>query len=192
MKICHNDTETTGLNDQVNEVIQITMIIEEDGKFIDAIDLKLKPDHPERFSEEALEKTGLTLEEVATWPERDVQFKKLITFLDKHVDKFDKEDKLYMCGYHNLFDQKFLRAYFEEQGHKYFGSYFWFEVIDVMVVAMLLRIMGAIQVENLKLRTVAAAVGVDFDEEQAHNAIYDVKKTIATFYKMEKMLELKE
>jgi len=192
MKILWNDCETTGLDEAYHEVIQITAIVEDDGKFIDAIDLKIRPNHPDRFSEEAMEKTGLTIDQIMQWPTREDQFKKLIAFLDKHVDKFDKEDKMTMAGYHNLFDQKFIRAYFKEQGHKYFGSYIEFEVIDVMVIAMLLRKLGALDIPNLKLRTVAAAVGINFDEAQAHNAIYDVKQTIAAFYKMEKMFELKE
>jgi len=54
------------------------------------------------------------------------------------VDKFDKKDKLHLAGYNiGGFDIPFLRTFFLQNNDKYFGSWFWSDSLDVMVLASL-------------------------------------------------------
>ena len=64
-----------------------------------------------------------------------------------------------------------------QNGDKYFGSYFWSNSIDVMVLATL-RLLGVRPtMENFKLMTVAKTVGVQIDESKLHDAMYDIYLT---------------
>jgi DNA polymerase-3 subunit epsilon len=190
MKICWLDLETTGLDSSENEIVQLSCIIEENQKPVDVLNLEIRPDFPERTSEEALEKQGRTIEELLTWMPRDEAFAKLIEFLDKNVDKYDKNDKLYIAGYNVAFDVRFLRSFFEANNHQYYGSYFWFEMIDVMAIIAILRITGSLELPNMRLETVCEKLGMPFQEGQAHDSLWDIRRTRQLFYKLEKAINI--
>ena len=102
--------------------------------------------------------------------------------LDKYVDRFNKKDKFFLVGYNNAsFDNQFLRKFFEDNGDKYFGSWFWSNSIDVMVLASAYLATRRPDMENFKLSTVAKTLGVNVDDELLHNALYDIRLTKAVF-----------
>ena len=73
------------------------------------------------------------------------------------------------------FDNQFLRAWFLQNGDKYFGSYFWSNSIDVMVLATPYLASQRSQMENFKQGTVAKALGIEIDESRLHDALYDIQ-----------------
>lgn len=192
MKLLFLDTETTGLNFGHNEIVQMSGIVDIDGKRVDAFDIKFKPKYPERTSKEALEKQNVTVDTLLEYPSREQGFIKFMEILNKHCDRFDKNDKFYIVGYNVNFDRRFLNDLFEEFDNKFIGAYFWPESIDVMSLAVLFKLSGKLNSPNLKLTSVCDAFKLPFKEGTAHNSMYDIIQTYKLFYKIQDMVEFNQ
>ncbi len=189
MKLSFLDTETTGLFVGEHEVVQLTIIAEQDGKPIGIFNEHARPNYPERISEQALQKQNKTLEDLMAYQPREEFFEKLITFLDTHIDKYQKDDKFDIVGYNVKFDIDHIQKLFEEFDHKYYGSYFTYDPIDILPLVQLMRKTGVIETKNAKLETICEALGFPFEEGQAHDAIWDVRKCRQLFYKIEAAID---
>lgn len=178
MKIVFFDLETTGTNPGKNGIHQISGEIVIDGETKEKFDFKVRPNPKAEIVQEALDVGGVTKEQILAYPSMEEIFPKFIELLNKYVDRFDKKDKYFLCGYNNAsFDNNFLRGWFLQNGDKYFGSWFWANTIDVMVLAtvFLMNVRG--NMENFKLKTVATAMGIEVNEEELHDASYDIYLT---------------
>jgi DNA polymerase-3 subunit epsilon len=182
-KILFFDLETTGVDSKKNGIHQISGMFQIDGKIVNEFNIKFKPDENLVIEPEALAVSNLT---VADLEVRELDemgaYREFLSIIGKHCDKYNKKDKIYLCGYNNAaFDNQFLREFFLRQGDNYFGSWFWSNSLDVMVFASMLLSRKRAGMENFKLKTVAKAVGIEVDEAQLHDALYDVKLTKQIF-----------
>lgn len=113
---------------------------------------------------EKLEKVGLS--EAAL----HAKFK---TFLGKRIDSYNKQDKAIFAAYNAKFDNEFVRALFLRNNDKYFGSYFYSCILDILsTVAMSFRFGIIPPLENYQQDTVCDYFGIKFN---AHSAIEDIK-----------------
>ena len=120
MKIFWFDTETTGLNAYKNDIVEMSCLIEIDKKIVDKKKWTLQPFSYENVEEEALKISGKTLTEIKSYAPAPSVFLDIISFLNKYVDKFDKEDKLYPAGYNIIkFDMPMLQSLFRKNNHRY-------------------------------------------------------------------------
>lgn len=109
-------------------------------------------------------------------------YSEFVAMLAKYVDKFNKKDKFFLVGYNNAaFDNQFLRGFFLQNGDVYFGSWFWANSIDVMVLASAYLAERRPEMENFKLSTVAKFLGVSVSDDSLHNALYDIELTRAVY-----------
>lgn len=107
-------------------------------------------------------------------PMRQV-YDQFINMLSKYVDRYDRYDKFFLVGYNNAsFDNQFLRAWFGHNGDKYFGSWFWANSIDVMVIATPYLADRRSQMVNFKQGTVAKTLGITVEDDKLHDALYDI------------------
>ena len=58
--------------------------------------------------------------------------------------------------------------------------------MDVMQFALFRTLQSRSQFENFQLGTVCQAVGIDFNADEAHNALYDIKKTRELLYRLKR------
>ncbi len=177
MKKIYIDTETTGLDSRLCGLTEIACIMVEDGEKIDELLLYVNPSSYNKqvsIESKALEFRNVTIEEIETYPNSIVQFDKFIGFLDKHVDKFDKEDKLQIIGYNVGFDIDFIREWFIDNNHKYYGSYFSYKDVDVFALVKHLKLLKMIDTPNDKLETLCKEFDIEID---AHNALSDIIAT---------------
>jgi DNA polymerase-3 subunit epsilon len=126
----------------------------------------------------------LTLQDIACKPDPiDVlaEFQKL---LGKYVDKYDKTDKLYFINFGAEFDSEVLRQWFAKCGDDYYGSWFWHPPIDVMVLAMQDIIGKRHSLKNFKQGSVLDYYGINYSENNLHNADYDAKCAMELYYKI--------
>ncbi len=182
-KILFFDLETTGVDSKKNGIHQISGMLQVDGCILEEFNIKFKPDENLVIEPDALAVSNLTIADLETreLSENDA-YGKFIKIIANHCDKYNKKDKIYLCGYNNAaFDNQFLREFFLRQGDNYFGSWFWSNSLDVMVFASMLLSRKRAEMENFKLKTVAKAVGIEVDEAQLHDALYDVKLTKQIF-----------
>lgn len=177
-KAFYFDVETTGLNPVEYGLIQVACIVEY-GDVSDSLVLDIDPysyNKSIKVSDTALEVTNKTHEMLRSYPSSQQQFKKFINFLDKHINKFDKDDKFYPIGYNSTFDMGFLTSWFEDNNHKYFGSYFHYKDVDVYkLYCMLLYELDMPQTQNHKLGTLCKYFNIPLDN--AHDALEDIKAT---------------
>jgi len=177
------DVETTGLDPNANEIFQISGIItDQQLNVLEECDWRFRPLSLENVEPDALTKTGMTLESLGGLPlsAKEV-YGNLIEMLSRHCDRFNKLDKLHFVAYNAKFDSDFIRRFFEKNGDQYYGSWFWNPAICAMQATawMTMRVRGALP--NFKLGTVCACAGLEWDEEKAHDASYDVHKTLELY-----------
>lgn len=174
--------ETTGTMPNKHGIHQISGEITIDGETKETFDFKVRPNPKAEITQEALDVAGVTKEQILAYPPMEVIFAQFISMLDKYVDRFDKKDKFFLAGFNNAsFDNNFLRGWFLQNGDKYFGSWFWANSIDLMVMATPYLASKRADMENFKLSTVAAALGVNIEERKLHDASYDIWLTKAIF-----------
>lgn len=182
MKLLFFDLETTGLNPARNGIHQISGEIIVDGKPKERFDFKVQPNPRCVIEEQALAVAGVTREQVMAYPPMDVVYRDFVAMLGKYVDKFKKTDKFFLVGYNNAaFDNSFLRGFFLQNDDQYFGSWFWSNSIDVMVLASVHLAERRHEMENFKLSTVARFLGVIVDDTLLHDAEYDIFLTKAIY-----------
>lgn len=177
-KILFYDLETTGVLVHKHSIHQISGIIEIDGEEVETFNFKVCP-HPKALIDPiALQVGGVTEEQIKAYPDMKEVHTQLLKILGKHVDKYNKKDKMFLCGFNNAsFDNNFFRAWFLQNGDEYFGSWFWANPLDVYVLATQFYLKQRVQMEEFKLRTVARRIGLDVQDDKLHDALYDVRLT---------------
>jgi DNA polymerase III subunit epsilon len=182
IKLCYLDLETSGLDSNKHGIVQIAGQIEVPGKDVCSFAFPVKLFQEDCYDSEAMKMHGSRYLE----GEEPKKVHRLLTSLfGGFVDKFDKQDKFQMVGYNvTSFDAPFLRKFFEKSGDKYFGSWFWWPPIDVMSMAAFACLKCRCELPNFKLGTVCKHFGVDFDDKEAHDAVYDVVKTRELYKKV--------
>lgn len=182
MKLLFFDLETTGTNPGRNGIHQISGSIVIDGKHIQDFDFHVQPNPKATIEDAALQVAGVTREQVLAYPPMGQVYSEFVAMLGKYVDKYNKKDKFFLVGYNNAaFDNQFLRGFFLQNGDNYFGSWFWSNSIDVMVLASVCLAECRAEMENFKLSTVAKFLGVSVSDDSLHNALYDIELTRAVY-----------
>jgi len=177
------DTETTGLDRHNHNIFQLSGIITDpDLNVLEKFNFKFQPFDIDNFEQEAIDRTGVNKEDLRNLemiaPEAYQEF---IKVLSRHCNKYDKTDKLQMIAYNSVFDSDFLREFFIKNGDNYYGSYFWNPAICVYQASawFAMRVRGAFT--NFKLKTLCVSAGIKWDDDKAHDAMYDVEQTLELF-----------
>lgn len=182
MKLVFFDLETTGTNPGKHGIHQISGQIVIDGVIKETFDFHVQPTPRAMIEDEALKVGGVTREQILAYPPMQQVYQEFVAMLGKYVDKFNKKDKFFLVGYNNAaFDNQFLRGFFLQNGDVYFGSWFWSNSIDVMVLASAYLATRRPEMENFKLSTVAKTLGIVVNDDSLHDAMYDIELTKAVF-----------
>ena len=184
-KLLFGDTETTGLTPK-HGIVQFAGIIEINGVIKEEFDILMAPHPKDEISSKALEINKRTEEELATFQSSFSGKKCIDETLCRHVNRFDKTDKMYFVGYNNGYDNMMLDAFYKKHGDKFWMPYVWYPLFDVaqQVGLHLARTGERCRLPNLKLGTVGKYLGLIKDESELHNAVADVKLTRDIFYVM--------
>lgn len=185
MKLFLFDLETTGTDAVKHGIHQISGKIIIDGVVCQSFDFKVRPKDGCVIDDEAIKVSHVTREEIMEYPPmREVYFK-VLSMLDHFCNKYDKSDKFYLVGFNIAhFDNHMFRQWFEDNGNKYFGSYFWSNCLDCMVLATPQLMEGRAQMTDFKQSTVAAAIGIRVDPAKLHDASYDIELCQAIYDKV--------
>lgn len=185
MKLLLFDLETTGTDCIKNGIHQISGKIIIDGEVRETFDFKVHPKEGAVYEEKALEVGNVTKEQLESYPAMKEVYAKIIAMLDKYVSKYDRFDKFFLVGYNNApFDNQFFRQWFIDNGNKYFGSYFWSNSFDCMVLATPFLADKRSQMTDFKQATVAKELGIVIEEEKLHDASYDIELCHAIYDKV--------
>lgn len=185
MKLFLFDLETTGLDPVRHGVHQISGKIIIDGVVRQSFDFKVRPKDGAEYDQGALDVGKVTREQLEAYPPMKEVFGDVMLMLDQYVNKFNKSDKFFLVGYNNAhFDNAFFRQWFLDNGFQYFGSYFWSNSFDAMVLATPFLCDKRAVMKDFKQSTVADALGVRVDESKLHDASYDIELCHAIYDKV--------
>ncbi len=181
-KIFWFDLETSGLKAKQHAILSLSGIIEIDNKIVDKIDLTMKPFQGDKIVQEALDINGFTIEQIKTFDDPKIAFNKLISFLSKYINRYDKNDKLTLAGYNIVkFDIPFLEQLFKKCNDNYFGSWVNGEPLDVYQFVLIMKKIGYLNIEGAKLEYIAQELNISI---KAHDAQEDILATRQVFYKL--------
>lgn len=183
MKLIYLDTETTGLDPEKCAIWQLSGKIEINKRIVDKFNIFMRPNPDQTINIAALEATKTTLDTIIKAELSQFEgYNKFMYILDNHINKYDTSDKFFMVGYNShSFDSSFVRTFMKMHSNPYYGSYFWHPSIDVMLLAAYAAMKERSNLPNFKLGTVCKSLGIEFDEDEAHDALYDVSKTEEIF-----------
>lgn len=190
-KIIFIDVETTGVDPERNGLTQLSGCVQIGDEVKESFDFFIRPFLKDEIETAALEVTGfdrrqfllpdhpnyLAVEGQNFEDPRDV-YDRVAAMLGKYVNQYDKADKFQFVGYNaHSFDMPFMRRFWEKNGNRFFGSWFWYPCLDVMLVwAQILQPVRA-ELTNFKLATVAKHCGIKVDDTRLHDSQYDVELT---------------
>jgi DNA polymerase-3 subunit epsilon len=184
-KLFFYDLETTGVKFWKNGIHQISGAIVIDGEIKESFNMHVKPYPAAIIEQEALDIAGVTEEQIMAYADMTHVHQHLLQTLGKYVDKYNKMDKFHLVGYNNAsFDNQFFRAFFTQCNDNYFGSWFWSDSLDLMVLASHKLMDERSAMENFQLKTVARKLGIDVDETKLHDAKYDIGLCIQMYDKL--------
>ena len=170
--------ETTGTSPERHGIHQISGEIWKDGSMLTDFDLRFRPPHGCQIEDEALSTGQLTVSDVMSRHMGAMTaHQNLVHTLTQFVDKYDRGDKFRFIGYNAGFDWNMMQAFFRWAGDAYFGSLFWFPVIDVAQEAfkcMDEKVRASLI--NFKLGTVATHFGIEATGS-LHDAMVDINLT---------------
>lgn len=172
------DTETTGLNYKLHSMHQFAGLVEIDGKVVETFDFRMQPHEKAQIDNSALKVCGITEEELWSYPTMKEAYKAIMALLDKYIDRYDPKQKAKLVGFNNRrFDDDFLRMFFELNGNTFFGSYFWTDTLDVLVLASQYLEDRRPTMPSFKLKRVALELGIVVQDKSLHGALYDATLT---------------
>lgn len=180
MKILYFDTETTGTDPKLNEITQFAAIIEVNGEVVEEVNWRCRPTRLDHIDPQALETTGVGLEELTTFQPPQQMLADIKKLLCKYIPKFTKaNDKFYPAGHNVQFDLDFLDAFFKQHGTdddvKWgITSYQNWRALDTRVFANFLMVNRQLNVPNVKLATLCNFFDIEI---KAHDALSDIRAT---------------
>lgn len=183
IKLLWLDTETTGLNVERCDIVQIAGIVIIDGKEQERFNLYCQPTNYESIEQEALNKNNLTIEKLKTFPLPQETYNKFKAILDKYIDRYNKDDKFYIAGHNVQFDLEFIQSFFEKMGDKFCMSYFKHFTVDLMHLITLLQASGCINLNSFKLGNIADYLTLEPNGD-LHDAEADIDLTRRCYCKL--------
>lgn len=172
------DVETTGENPRKHSIHQIAGLVEVDDMVQEKFNIYSRP-HPNAILEPAaLNVSGVTEEQILSYPSMTDAKNNFCRILAKYIDKYDKNQKAYLVGFNNRgFDDRFLRMWFTLCDDQFFGSWFWSDSRDTLVLASEYLESRRTSMLNFQLHTVAETLGIPVEKSKLHDARYDVELT---------------
>ncbi len=171
------DTETTGTDPEIHEIIELALIIarqvERPGKgpsleIIEECEWKIKPEHIEKADEQALRVNG--------YNEVDWMF---AVDRKKAMEEFAKKTQSAIFISHNLvFDYAFVMKAFEETGVQNLMHYGKLDTISMALA----RLYDAPQADKFSLRALCELLKVE--NSKAHTALADTRALVAVYRKL--------
>ncbi len=187
MKLLYLDTETTGITDN-SAVVQIAGAVEIDGEVKEWFNIRCKPHKGADISEQALKVIGLTLDELNQEQDPSDGLKEFEEVLTRHIDRYDKNDKLIMVCHNYPFDFRMLYNFYKRLNNKYLGGLIDFKLnVCTLSTIKSLQVAGKLpRLDNNKLETWCEHFGIEL--ENAHDALSDIKATRDLFKEIFKLI----
>jgi DNA polymerase III epsilon subunit-like protein len=177
MKILWVDVETTGLDFNTNEIIQLAGIMECTEKHIaQEFNVKIRPTNFDAIDQEAVKIHGFSKATMKTFNPPEIVYDQFKEFLYRWVDPFKKETRAILGGQNVLFDSQFIDSFFNKNGDKYWRSFVTPGVFDLKNLTIMYEIFKNKKIfDSYKLSRVCEILDVELIT--AHDAFSDIVAT---------------
>lgn len=180
-KVLYFDVETTGTNAYKHDIVQLSGLIECDGKVCHEFNITMQPRNWDSIEPKALEVTGLTMETLRGYQDADKGFSEFELAIagathNWAINRYDRNDKFIPAGYNVGFDLQFLDQFFRKSGESYGSGWMqnW-KAVDGLAIVRYLEYLGKIPVmPDHKLGTMCEYFKIPI---QAHDALSDIRAT---------------
>lgn len=182
-KIVVMDTETGGLDPKKHSLLQVALVVFEDGNEIDSLKLNVVHD-VYNTTEKAMEINGIDLETHVGYFPDDVA-EQVVTFMQKHF-----EEPAQVCGHNVQFDVGFFKEMFAYANLDY-DKVFSYRLLDTSAVARFLIFTGMVPNRG-SLGDLAKFFNIDFVPNELHDALVDCRVTYQLLTAMAKFVQPSE
>lgn len=188
-KILWIDVETTGLDSRKNSITQLSIIYDE-HPLIERKNFFVRPLRGAEIDPVALQIQGKTLDDLAQYPPIDEVFPQLVEFLDRHIDRYDPDDKAIFGGFNARFDYDFISSWYSRatallnmpDRNKYgIGVYVRSVFLDPLPILHLAHARGLISLPSYRLQSVCDHLGIPL---MAHDSMSDIRATRHLFIRL--------
>jgi DNA polymerase III epsilon subunit-like protein len=189
---CVMDTETTGLDPNFHEIVQICVIALDSNfnplKGMMPFYVNLKPNYPERVDAKAIEINKLDMANIMnTGFDRDKaadMFEAWFKKLGIKNNKYGNGNKIMPLGQNYSFDKAFIQAWL---GVEQYNQYFHYHYRDTMNSALFMNDRAGMRAEKVpfpkvNLQYLATTLGIGGDK--AHDALADCLKTAEVYKRL--------
>lgn len=182
------DLETGGLDAKRNPILQIAVVIEDNGKKLGEFSSYINPHKSLIVEDEAIAVNGLTQDVLKDEPDEATVIKLFTSFLQQF--RVHNDEQFEFCGYNSRFDMDFIVEMFKRHKQYRYWDYFHYYDVDVFALVKILGITGE-RYDEKKKRMVDCkkleCICKLFDIElKAHDAIADINATRKLFKKLKK------
>lgn len=172
------DLETTGTDFRKHSIHQLAFIVEVDGEVAETVEICTAPHPKAQIDPKALRTSRVTEEQIRAYQPMEQAYGQFLQLLRKYVDPYDKRTRAHLVGFNNRhFGDPFLEAWMRQNGCQTPQVWFWTDTIDVLVLASQYLLDRRDTMQSFRLRRVALTLGLDVEDEDLHDATYDVELT---------------
>lgn len=162
------DTETTGLNSSINDIIQLACVPVIDGVQHEHFNEFCQPVNWSSIDQKAIDVHGISIERMKTFQHPSVLLDRFINYVKQFNVKF------VIAGYNSNFDKAFIGALFSKNARSIeYSKLFLSEVRDVHARAKAVK--DKLTSTKFKLVNLAEEFGISIN---AHDALSDIQATI--------------
>lgn len=192
LKLVVLDTETTGLWSDKHALIQLSGKVVISNEVVSEFNFKMRPFMDDEVDDNALRINRITLEELASYPTPEEVLPEVKKYFYQFLDHGDPKDLLTPVGFNVRFDTGFLRAFFTKQnGWNSYKNIFSGRTIDVQsMVLMYLHANGLDNLDSYSQVNCAKAMGIELNEDSAHDAVEDSNVCFRMFMKISEKMKL--
>lgn len=184
IKYCFIDVETTGLDPSINGIVQIAgqIVYSDRGQYavIESFNFKVQPFQNDFINNKALEVNKLTRDQINKFDLPEVVFKKFVSVLDRHADRFFPADSLVFVAFKADFDNGFIREFFKKNKKNIYNLFFYKNHFDVLQLALFTNRHLLTVLPNFKLTTLCDHFNIN-PEGSFHDASIDIDATRKLF-----------
>lgn len=182
-KIIVFDTETGGLDPLKHSLLQVGIMVCENGKVLDKRRINIVHD-TYHVTPKAMEINKIDLAtHTGCTPEEAVD--EIVEFVRAHFKK-----PAQVLGHNVPFDVGFMKKLFQDAGVDY-DSVFSYRLLDTSSFARVLEFSGVIE-RGGSLGQLAETFGIEFDKTALHDALVDCEVTYKLLIEMSKLLKKPE
>ena len=184
MNILFLDIETTGLNPEEHQIIQLSARFDSDGINIDNFNKKIKMQGPVDLGALAVNGRSLFQQRLnAKFPDTEYDLAtSLFEFMDWSVRIYKSYEGFIVSGHNIHFDITFLKAACKKLNLTGFDNLFGHRYLDTASIGLYLQEKGLLPLEKISMEKLTEFFGINKGE--LHDSMFDVDASADMYYAM--------